>query len=65
VKKLREVIVLQPVMEKNLSLFLKNPSGFPGIVLGRQVVKQGKNGFDFWGKRFWRGIVVFRTPLGW
>jgi hypothetical protein len=47
---------------ENLFLFLKNPSGFPRIVFGIQVVKHGRNGFDFGGKRFWRWIVLSRTP---
>jgi hypothetical protein len=62
---MREVIVLHPVGKKHLSPFMKTPPFFPRIVLGRQVVKWEKNNFVLGGKRFWRGIVVSRTRLGW
>jgi hypothetical protein len=64
--KMREVIVLHPVMNKNLSRFFKIHSGFPGIALGKQVVKTGEKTVFllFWGRRFWRGKVVFGPPWG-
>jgi hypothetical protein len=39
VKKMREVFVLQAVMEKNLSRFLKIRFHLPGIGFGRRLVK--------------------------
>jgi hypothetical protein len=63
VKKMREVIVLQPVTEKNLSHFFKIPSGFPGIALGKQVVKTGeKTVFFFLGKAVLEGGKWFSDP---
>jgi hypothetical protein len=64
-EKMREVIVLQPVLEKNLSQFFKIPSGFPKIALGRQVVKLCKNWFLILGKVVFGGEGGIRTPLGW
>jgi hypothetical protein len=61
VKKLREVFVLHPVMEKNLSQFLKFIFICPENGLGRRhaeqakMVKNEKSGF-------FSGWVVFRTP---
>jgi hypothetical protein len=46
VKKLREVFVLHPVMEKNLSRFLKIHFRSPGIGFGRRHTEQAKMG-DF------------------
>jgi hypothetical protein len=45
VQKLREVIVIHPVTEKNLSRVFKIPSGLPKITLGKHVVKTGENIF--------------------
>jgi hypothetical protein len=39
VQTLRDIIFLHPVSKKTLSQFFKIPSGFPEIVLGRQVIK--------------------------
>jgi hypothetical protein len=44
VKKLREVFVLHPVTEKNLSWFLKIHFLLPGIGLGRWHAEQEKMG---------------------
>jgi hypothetical protein len=44
VQKLREVFVLQPVLRKNLSRFLKSIFIFPESVLKEDIVKQAKNG---------------------
>jgi hypothetical protein len=44
VKKLREVFVLHPVMEKNLSRFLKIRFHFPKNGLGRRHAEQAKIG---------------------
>jgi hypothetical protein len=52
-----------PIRRKTLSVF-QNYFSFPGNSLERQVVKLAKSGFLFGGKWFWRGKLVFRTPLG-
>jgi hypothetical protein len=44
VKKMREVFVLHPVMEKNLSQFLKIHFLSPGIGFRRWHVEQAKMG---------------------
>jgi hypothetical protein len=63
---MREVIVLHPILEKNLSQFFKIPSGFPGNSLGRQVVKLcEKMVFDLGESGFWRGKWYSGPPLGW
>jgi hypothetical protein len=62
VKKLREVFVLHPVMEKNLSRFLKfhficpeSPSEDDMMNRQKWVLKFGKSGF-------WRGIGGIPDP---
>jgi hypothetical protein len=64
VKNMKEVFVLQPVMNKNLSLFFKIHLHFLGILFGSRRVEQAKmGGFEFfWGGRFCRGEGGFRTP---
>jgi hypothetical protein len=49
--------------EKTLLVF-QNYFSFPENSLERQVIKLVKSGFLFGGKWFWRGKLVFRTPLG-
>jgi hypothetical protein len=50
-EKMREVFVLHPVMEKNLSRFLKIHFHLPRIGLGRRHAEQAKMG-EKWEKRF-------------
>jgi hypothetical protein len=57
-----EVFVLQPVLNKNLSLILKIHSRFLGISLGRRSVELAKKWFYFWEGGFGGGKVVFRPP---
>jgi hypothetical protein len=54
-----EVIVIWPVLRKNLFRFLKIHSGFPGICLRRRVVEMDKNGFLIGESGFRRGKVDF------
>jgi hypothetical protein len=61
VKKMRDFFVLYPVMEKNLSQFLKIRFHFPRISSGKGRVEQTKNGEN--EKRgFVFGKAVFQTP---
>jgi hypothetical protein len=57
-----EVFVLQPVLNKNLSLDFENSFSFSGISLGRRSVELAKNGFYFWEGGFGGGKVVFGPP---
>jgi hypothetical protein len=60
-----EVIVLHPILNKNLSRIFKIHSRFPGIALGKQTGKTGeKNGFVILGKAVLEGESGFRTPPG-
>jgi hypothetical protein len=64
VKKLREVFVLQAVMEKNLSRFLKIHFHLPRNGLGRRHVEQAKMGEN--GKSgFFSGRWYSGPPLRW
>jgi hypothetical protein len=45
-----EVIVIWPVLRKNLFRFLKIPPGFPGNHLGKRLVEMGKKRFLNLGK---------------
>jgi hypothetical protein len=65
-KTMREVFVLHPVMEKNLSRVFKIPSCFPGILPGNRLVETRKIAvLSFLGERFCRGEGGFWTPLRW
>jgi hypothetical protein len=61
VKKMREVFVLHPVMEKNLSQFLKIHFHFPRISSRKRCAEQAKNGENE-KSGFVFGKAVFRTP---
>jgi len=60
---LRDFFVIHPNMEKNLSRVFKIPSGFPGIALGKQVVKTSENYFFvILGKAVLEGGKWFSDP---
>jgi hypothetical protein len=65
VKKMREFFVLHPIMEKNLSRFLKIHFCSPKIGFRRRHIEQAKMG-DFLKNigesGFFFGKAVFRTP---
>jgi hypothetical protein len=66
VKKLREVFVLHPVMEKKPLSVFQNSFSFSRNPLRKMTGQNWKNGgFEFLDGRFFWGKVVFRTPLRW
>jgi hypothetical protein len=64
---MREVFVLHPVMEKNLSQFSKIHFRFLGILPGKKTGQNGKNGgFEFLGEGGFLGERWYsRPPLRW
>jgi hypothetical protein len=64
VKNMKEVFVLQPVLNKNLSRFFKICLHLPEIRFGSRRVEQAKmGGFEFLGEGgFTEGKVVSGPP---
>jgi hypothetical protein len=66
VKNMEEIFVLQPVLKKNLSLFLKIRLCFPEIILGKRLVELAKTRFFTFRKGGFGGQSGFgQTPLRW
>jgi hypothetical protein len=65
VKKMREVFVLHPVMEKNLSRFFKIHFHFPRIAFGRRHAEQAKMGEKIGKSVFFWGRWYSGPPLRW
>jgi hypothetical protein len=67
VKNMKDVFVLQPVLNKNLSRFFKIRLHLPGICFGSRCVEQAEmDGFEFLGEGgFAEGKVVSEPTLRW